>query len=315
MSEEYINDGISADDGDNIYDGDNDRDVADPEEINGDNGGEVADSDDNNSDNGRDVADPENMSDVDFNEYIDNIMSGVITDDDEELPQSPKATAPSEKEPDADSDPEETVFKSFKSKEEYQAEIDRIVTNRVREHRQIKSEYDELANELKDFYGVDEPEEAVKRFKQQMLRQKADESGMSEDEYVAHSETERKVKAYDAMQEQQKKISETRSRLFGEAEQIKLTDKGFDLQSAYDTDAEFKADLDNTGSVYLAYANMVKRNATKATKKTAPAPVTKTKRAFKEGAVSTTAGGRVKTSAADLSDDEFDKYIKEILNG
>lgn len=314
MSEEYINDGISADEGDNIYDGDNGRDVADPEEINGDNGGEVATSETINGDNGREAADPENMSDVDFDEYVDNIMSGVITDDDEELPQSPKATAPSEKEPDSESIPEETVFKSFKSKEEYQAEIDRIVTKRIREHRQIKSEYDELANELKDFYGVDEPEEAVKKFKQQMLRQKADESGMSEDEYVAHSETERKVKAYDAMQEQQKRVTEVRTRLFSEAEQIKQTDKGFDLQSVYDTDAEFKADLDNTGSVYLAYANMVKRNAAKATKRTSPAPAAKAKRAFKEGAVSTTASGRVTTSAADLSDEEFDKYINNIMN-
>ena len=313
MSEEYINDGISTDGGDNIYDGDNGRDVADPEEINGDNGGEVADSDDNNSDNGRDVADPENMSDVDFNEYIDNIMSGAITDDDDELPQPPKATAPSEKEPDADSDPEESVFKTFKSKEEYQAEIDRIVTNRVREHRQIKSEYDELASELMEFYDVDEPEEAVKRFKEQMLRRKADENGMSEDEYRSHSEKEKKVKAYDAMQEQQQRVADVRTRLFFEAEQIKQNDKSFDLQKVYDSDAQFKTDLDNTGSVYLAYANLTKRQATKpAAKKTAPAP--NKQRSFKEGAVSTTATGRVKTSAADLSDEEFDKYINNIMN-
>lgn len=49
-------------------------------------------------------------------------------------------------------------------------------------------------------------------------------------------------------------------------------------------------------------------------KKTAPAPATKAKRAFKEGAVSTTASGRVASSAADLSDDEFEKYLKNIMN-
>ncbi len=310
MSEVYMNDDINVNDDDNIYS--ENEEVAD---LNIDNGedGEVADSNDDNSEK-PEVADRAEMSDVDFDEYIDNIMSGAITDDDDELPQSPKATAPSEKEPDAESIPEETVFKTFKSKEEYQAEVDGIIQKRMRKHRQIESDYNELANELKDFYGVDEPEEAVKRFKQQMLRQKADESGMSEDEYMAHSETERKVKAYDAMQEQQKRVVEVRARLFGEAEQIKQTDKGFDLQSVYDTDAEFKTDLDNTGSVYLAYANMVKRNATKATKKTAPAPAAKARRAFKEGAVSTTASGRVTTSAADLSDEEFDKYINNIMN-
>ena len=71
MGEEYMNDDINVNDGDNIYSGD--EEVAD---LNIDNGedGEVADSSDNNSGN-PEVADRAEMSDVDFNEYIDNIIA------------------------------------------------------------------------------------------------------------------------------------------------------------------------------------------------------------------------------------------------
>lgn len=305
---EYIDDVINADGVD--IDGVDEQNVADSAYDNGVEGGEVASSANNNSVDEPDVAEPAELSDVDFDEYIDGIMSGVITDDGDET--APPATQAEKKEAETELIPEKTVFKSFGTQEEYQAELDRIVSKRISNHRRAEQEYDELADELAQFYGVDDRTEAVKRFKEQMNQRKADERGLTVEEFTEQSETERKAKAYDKLETERARVQEVRERLFAEADQIKQSDNKFDLQSVYDTDTAFKADLDSTGSVYLAYANKIKRDAAK--KQTAPPQKQQKQRAFKEGALSSSSAGRVNTSAADLSDDEFEKYLKNIMN-
>ena len=320
---------ISTENGVDI-DGDMRAEVADRTD-NGDNGGEVADSATNN---GSDVNDPEvaapgDMSDIEFEEYISGIESGLITDEPDNPSVSKADSSLYTREP-ADSDESESIpdepesnqnnepYKVFSSKEEYQAEFDRIFNNRHRDYAQSKALNDDLTNELMDFYGVDDRDTAVQKFKEQMNRRKAEERGMSEDEYKEHSDMERKAKAYDAYAKQQQAVQSLRNRLFAEADQIRQTDSGFDLQAVYDSDSDFKADLDRTGSVYLAYANKTKRDAAKPQQKkvttVAPAQKQQKQRVFREGALSTSASGRVNTSPADLSDEEFEKYIENIKN-
>lgn len=316
---DYIDDVISTNDSVDI-DSDNGVEVADHDVNSGDNGGEVADfGNDNGSDNNSpEAAAPGDMSDDEFEEYLERIESGLITDDDtDNFNASSEGTEEAERKAESESIPNEPEqsepFRTFATQAEYQAEIDRIAAKRNKDYHQTKATMDDLANELMDFYGVDDRDTAIQRFKNQMNQRKADERGLTVEEFTEQSETERKAKAYDKLETERARVQEVRSRLFAEADQIKQSDSEFDLQSVYDTDATFKADLDSTGSVYFAYANKIKRDAAK--KQTAvPQPKQQKQRAFKEGALSSSASGRVNTSTADLSDDEFEKYLKNIMN-
>ncbi len=97
--------------------------------------------------------------------------------------------------------------------------------------------------------------------------------------------------------EQQEKIQAVRNRLFSEAETIKEHDGAFDLQRLYDTNEKFRNELEKTGSVYKAYLAL--RSERKS-------------RSFKESGSEPLSSGRVSSSPADLSDEDFDKYIKKI---
>lgn len=269
---------------------------------------------------GQNVADSA-MDDKDFDDYIDGIMEG-----ENRAEQSPAPTMSESVEEESESDDVAEPFKSFATEEEYQGEIDRIFSKRFHDYKRVTEERDEMLDNLKEFYGVDDSEEAYSLFKNQLVASKAEDAGLSVDDYVEQSEQARKAKAYDKQMEYQERVEQERQRLISEAEQIKSDDKTFDLLKVYNSDKDFKADLDRTGSVYLAYANYVKRLPQSA-EPTAPSESelamrvsagqekmsVPSKRSFKEGGTAKSSSrGRVSSSPADLSDDDFEEYIKKI---
>ena len=273
----------------------------------------AAASADGSVENGSGVAAPD-MSDEDFESYIDNILAGGESKSESIVNQDQGDEGGSvEQEAEADeADPEgggETKpFRVFNDEQEYQSEIDRIFSKRHKDYKDLKSERDSIVDYLKEFYDTDNDSEAVELFKNQMIAKKSAERGISAEEYSEQKETERKAKLYDEQQQKQNDVEQLRSRLFSEESEIQKSDKSFNLQSVYASDKAFKDDLDASGSVYLAYANYIKRSAT------TPAKVAKKQpqRNFSEVATKPSASGKVSTSPSELSDEDFEAYIRKI---
>lgn len=258
------------------------------------------------------VAVPGEMSDDDFESYISNILSDRqdAVESVEAADTADEATTPDNSKDDVKK-PQNEPFKTFNSQNEYQAEIDRIISKRIKDYRGAVAEHDNLVNQLKEFYDVDEPEEAIKLFKNQLKAQKVAESGMSEEDYDKDQVNKQKIKAYDALIAEKQQRNNLRGRLYAEAGRIRENDSTFDLQSVYNSDAEFKRDLEQSGSVFFAYSQLVQRAA----KKTSAAPAEKNKRTFSEEGATPARKGQVSTSAANMTDEDFEAYIKNILEG
>lgn len=269
--------------------------------------------------NGSGAAAPD-MSDEDFDKYINDILAGgekesnsesiVNQEQGDEGGSVEPESKPEEADPEGGSDTK--PFRVFNDEQEYQSEIDRIFSKRHKDYKDLKSERDSIVDYLKEFYDTDSDSEAVELFKNQMIAKKSAEQGITAEEYTENRENARKAKLYDEQQTQQNEVEQLRSRLFSEESEIKKSDSSFDLMSVYGSDKQFKSDLDDSGSVYLAYANYVKR-AQKAPAKAVSAPAAnKPQRNFSEVGTKPSASGKVSTSPAELSDEDFEAYIKKI---
>ena len=295
-----------AEPGNNNVDGVNNPGTADPEQ--------------NSSDvKSPEAAAPDMLSDEEFESYIDNILAGGEKESNSESIESQgqddkggsteTETKPDEADPEGGSDTK--PFRVFANEDEYQSEIDRIFSKRHKNYKDLKSERDSIVDYLKEFYDTESDSEAVELFKNQMIAKQSAEQGVTAEEYTENRENARKAKLYDEQQKQQNDVEQLRSRLFSEESEIKKSDSSFDLMSVYSSDKQFKSDLYDSGSVYLAYANYVKKSQKAPAKVAAPA-ANKPQRNFSEVGTKPSASGKVSTSPAELSDEDFEAYIKKI---
>lgn len=214
-----------------------------------------------------------------------------------------------EPEPESAEKGEEKYFKTFETKEEYQNNIDRIFNSRFRDYKETKTKYENIVDELKNYFDTTDDAAALSMFSEHMSRQNAEKKGISVQDYKKYALLEKKAGKYDELMQQQaaaeaerlakeSRSNAIRSRLFSEADIIKKTDKSFNLQKLYDSDDDFKKDLEESGSVFLAYTRMKSRLGKHGS--------------FRESGSSDMAAGHVSATAADLSDSEFEKYINKI---
>ena len=263
------------------------------------NSGEPADT----AENGvtAESAEPQDMSDDDFEGYLDNLMNGSEpTREEKEQPEDAK------EEPEKEEPENPKPFKSFATQKEYQAEIDRIFSKRHKDYNDLKEKNNNLVEKIKEFYEADDEKTALELFDNQILQQKAESEGVTAEEYKKKSTIAAKAKAYDDIQAKNAEVETQRKRLFTEESNIKSSNPAFDLRKMYATDPAFKSDLDQSGS---AYANYVNRKSNPSEKP----PAAKKKRDFTEsGSNPSASAGRVSTSPADLSDKDFEDYIKKI---
>jgi hypothetical protein len=267
----------------------------------------------------RALAQPEDMSDDEFDEYINGIIDGEqpvrSTEKVAETVAEESEEAKEVKE--VKEEPAKQAFKTFASEAEYQAEIDRIFSKRHKAYKEVESEHGELVELLKDFYDVEDTKEAVKLFRSQVNAQRASDKGMSVEDYEHLAEMEKKSGEYDKMmnarEEQATKLEELRTKLEKAEKEIQLNDPEFNLSEVYRNDEAFRNDLNDTDSVFAAYIKRQARLVSQNNKKNAQ-PGGSRRGFSEEGAKKTAGTGVVNTSAATMSDDEFDKYINNILN-
>lgn len=158
-----------------------------------------------------------------------------------------------------------------------------------RENMQQKNIYTDEIKSLMKHYGTSNPTRAVRLFladTERMRRRRDDNERMSGELIKKRIEFEKSL--------------------------IRKKDPDFNVYEAYYSDPEFKKDIDESGCVALAYMNLLERNALNTAAKRRRNPQ---QRSYIEvGAGPGTTSGTVRTSPADLPDDEFEKYLKNIMN-
>lgn len=190
-------------------------------------------------------------------------------------------------------------MKDEMNKKKFIAESDEETTENggENENMQGKNIYTDEIKSLMEYYGTSNPTRAVRLF-------------LADTEYLRKRRGERgNMKKTDDGKMSGEII---KKRIDFEKSLIQKKDPDFNVYEAYYSDPQFKKDVDESGCVAFAYMNLIERNALMAGKKLRKQPP---QRSYIEvGAESGTTSGTVRTSPADLPDDEFEKYLKNIMN-
>ena len=114
-----------------------------------------------------------------------------------------------------------------------------------------------------------------------------------------------KAKMLGAILAERKHRDAMKKHILAQAEDLKKSFSDFDLRSLYNTNPEFKTELDRTRSVYGAYLKYIASKLGNMSDEKA--------RFMENGAMPGFTSGRINASPAGLPDEEFDEYIHGIL--
>lgn len=271
--------------------------------------------------------DIDNMSDKEFQEYLDELALGadsadedVLSDDtpDEETPE------PEDKEPEGEpektegkEEKEETApFKTFATEDEYEAEIKKRIKSATKDKPESDKDSEKAVNRIiriaKKFYK--DSENPLDEVANELEKQYAEAEDMDVDELRDKMSTEEDADKWRAGEEQKANHEKARQDIIDkwnyDAEQLKFIDKDFDFASAVKNE-KFKDALLDGKSVIEAYS-LIKESK----KEEKPAEDKKEQReSIDQNARQALKGtGESKFNPAKLSDKDFKAYIENIKN-
>ena len=271
--------------------------------------------------------DIDNMSDKEFQEYLDELALGadsadedVLSDDtpDEETPE------PEDKEPEGEpgktegkEEKEETApFKTFATEDEYEAEIKKRIKSATKDKPESDKDSEKAVNRIlriaKKFYK--DSEDPLDEVANELEKQYAEANNMDVDKLRDEMSTEEDADKWRAGEEKKANHEKARQDIIDkwhyDAEQLKFIDKDFDFASAVKNE-KFKDALLDGKSVIEAYS-LIKESK----KEEKPAEDKKEQReSIDQNARQALKGtGESKFNPAKLSDKDFKAYIENIKN-
>lgn len=206
---------------------------------------------------GRDI---ENMSDEDFASYIEMAQNGDVSEvQADDAVNSPEAdnNAQDDGEQSGDAMPAENVqpYKTFATHEEYQAEFDRVMGERLKKNRADMERLDGLRELAMRFYGGD-GDNAINSLINDLRDQNAEKSGVSAEELDSQLRDSADARKYreqmKAQEEQQTRVKEIQERWIRESADLKAVVPDFDFNKAMGNKA-FYDNVINGMSVAAAY--------------------------------------------------------------
>ena len=264
------------------------------------------------SDNGEAAApqavDVDAMTDDEFAEYIKSAQNGTI--DRQPAQEQPEQV---EEEPDNKgvAEPEAKPFKQFMTQEEYQGEIDRIVSKRyndvVKKNKQSLDLFDRLKLQARNFYGdAADDTAAVEALIGDLTSQNADRRGVETEEYNRQTQDAEDARRWREQQaaasEQEQRQNAQRERLERDIEDVRRIVPAFDFNKAMQNETFRKAIMDGA-SVQTAYmiANQPKAQKPK-------------RQPIKQVGMQSGVSGRTDYDPSKLPPDEFRAYIQRQMN-
>lgn len=265
----------------------------------------------------KDKPDAAEMTDEEFSEYIESAKNGevqaangVAADDQEEnRAENPAENLQNEEKPEP--------YMQFATEEELQAYQDKTIGNRLRELREqyapAKEKLEQVFSVVKDFYAIEDQEEALKTLLADLQAQSAEKKGMPVEEMIRQQEMERDALAYrnqqKAEREQQKAVSKIYTDWERQAEHLRGILPDFDLNNAFQNPEFYQKVVEGGYSLSEAYM---------AVERSKPSPQQKTaaRRPIQEaGAQNTAVAGKIRQDVGTMTDGEFLSYIRRIQNG
>ena len=259
---------------------------------------------------GRDI---ENMSDEDFASYIEMAQSGNVSEvQADDTANSPEAdnNAQDDGEQSGDAMPAENVqpYKTFATHEEYQAEFDRVMGERLKKNRADMERLDGLRNLAMSFYGG-EGDDALNSLIKDLREQNAEKAGVSAEEFDKQLRDSADARKYreqmKAQEEQQTRVKEIQDRWIRESADLKAVVPDFDFNKAMGNKA-FYDNVINGMSVAAAYIA-----ANKANKPAAPEQP-KRRQIAQNGNAKGASIGNITPNINAMTDEEFNAYINRL---
>jgi hypothetical protein len=273
--------------------------------------------------------DIDNMSDKEFQEYLDELALGAesadedtLSDDtpDDETPEPEGEELTPEPEPEETEGKEEkeeaAPFRTFATEDEYEAEIKKRIDSATKDKPESDKDSEKAVNRIlriaKKFYK--DSENPLDEVANELEKQYAEAEDMDIDELRDKMSTEDDAEKWRAGEEQKANHEKARQDIIDkwnyEAEQLKFIDKDFDFAGALKNE-KFKDALLNGKSVIEAYS-LIKESE----KEEKPAEDKKEQReSIDQNARQALKGtGESKFNPAKLSDKDFKAYIENIKN-
>lgn len=257
---------------------------------------------------GRDI---ENMSDEDFASYIEMAQSGNVSevqaDDTANSPEADNNTQ-DDGEQSGDAMPAENVqpYKTFATHEEYQAEFDRVMGERLKKNRADMERLDGLRNLAMSFYGG-EGDDALNSLIKDLREQNAEKAGVSAEEFDKQLRDSADARKYreqmKAQEEHQTRVKEIQDRWIRESADLKAVAPDFDFNKAMGNKA-FYDNVINGMSVAAAYIA--------ANSKPAAPEQPKRKAIAQNGNAKGASIGKVTPNVDAMTDEEFMDYINRL---
>lgn len=192
-------------------------------------------------------------------------------------------------------------FKEYKNKEEWQAEIDRIIGKRLGDTRRLKQaadSYSNIVNTLKTYFGDDDEKSLVKKLERHLTADKDTNSQNAYDEKkvtMRIAQIDRQIEALSAKQKDFKMSEEIKNADFCKY----VWDMGLDVEQAY----------------FLVHKDRImKQKIDDAKRAIALSIASKTARIAENGTVKGV-GTNVKIDTSRLKDDEIDEIISRAKKG
>ncbi|HIU48797.1 MAG TPA: hypothetical protein IAB04_05490 [Candidatus Avimonoglobus intestinipullorum] len=254
----------------------------------------------------------DNMTEEEFSAYIETAkqgaqdIEGAQAHTQQEQPQEPK---------------EEPPFRSFQTEEELQEFQNEAVRQQIQELHDQYNPYMEQLGQLtelaKGYYGEKNGKTALEQLLADLQAQSAERDGKSVEEYLQQKELERDAKAYRQQQEAQQKRQQEVGNICREWERqervLKTIVPGFSLRRALSDKAFYKRVVEDGYSISEAYmAQDAPGRITGGENQTN----TPRRRIIQEaGAQAQARQGVIRQDAKNMTDNEFEEYIRRIQNG
>lgn len=275
---------------------------------------------------------PADMSDDEFDEYINRARSGSIDDDEPEeddanadpdeeaddVPEIDVGDIAAEEEPESDTEPEsEPPYKSFGSEDEYNADIAKAVSA-ARKQWDLDNEARfarlERMERIASAYYPDN-DDGFDRLGNDLETELAQRDGISVEEMHKRREREDKAAKWDEQENAKKTAADKRQAIIDawvkEAGQLMVLFPDFSLEEAL-KNKDF-ADALTTGSdVFAAYAKAYQNNPDPEPE---PEPEPEKREPIPQnGQTKQLSGGGAKRNPAELNSKDFKDYINKIKN-
>lgn len=266
----------------------------------------------------------EEMTDEAFEDYLKNIRENQeanqpVSNAQTQEPSDGKDEG-SAAEPENEAEEEvQKPYRIFKSQDDWQRTIDRIVGDRLKGTKQQKEQLDKIVQQAAAFYGAEDTDELINLLVDDLRVQNADKRSMDIEDYRRQEKDMIDARKYREeereRQESQSRVEAIKNRWIRESEELKSLVPDFDFNTAMQNESFYNSVIEGKS---LSAAYIAAKGAEAAIGQRANQPRQEEqpkRRAIKQnGTQSASSGGAANFNPETASDADFMKYINKIKN-